>query len=127
VLLLMLVLSPPEHVERRMAIRDTWGASQASGAHRMPLVFVVGRTGRPAAQIDIASEHEIYADVVQADLDDSTANATRKTVAALQWASTYCAHAHFVLLASDDVLVDTFKLAAFLRLQLQQQPKQQLN
>ncbi|ELT87996.1 hypothetical protein CAPTEDRAFT_85504, partial [Capitella teleta] len=124
-LLLMLVMSEPKHVERRMAIRDTWGSSSSMHVrtstthetHSMPLAFLLGDSTEHTAQMDVAAEHNIYADIVQGTFLDSSTNLTLKTVAAFQWAKTFCSKAAFVMVATDEVLVDTYKLAPFLQVQ----------
>ena len=122
VLLLMLVLSQPKDVERRMAIRDTWGSRHHLPPHnRMPLAFILGDSTALTAQMDVASENNIYADIVQGSFIDSSTNLTLKTVMAFQWTRTFCPRAAFVMVATDDVLVDTYKLAPYLQLQHQEE------
>ena len=114
VFLLIAVLTAPGNVGRRMAIRDTWGASYNLPNYAMPVIFLLGDTSDFTAQTDIHSENKIYADIVQETFVDTYFNMTLKTVMAYKWARTFCSKADFVLVTTDSVLVDTFKLAPYL-------------
>ena len=114
VFLLIAILTAPGNVDRRMAIRDTWGASYNLPNYAMPVIFLLGDTSDFTAQTDIHSENKIYSDIVQESFVDSQSNLTLKTVMAYKWARTFCPRADFVLVTTDSVLVDTFKLAPYL-------------
>lgn len=116
-LVVMMVMTLPNHVDRRMAIRDTWGAAYNLPHHAMPLVFLLGDTTDLNAQTDIASENSIYGDIVQGRFMDSESNLTMKTVMAFTWARRFCSTADYVLIATDTAIIDTFKLVPYLLLQ----------
>ncbi len=115
VFLLMLVRTTIAHVDRRMAIRDTWGASYNLPSFFMPIIFLVGAAKDAAEHKEILMENQIYRDIVQEEFTDSYGNSSVKAVMAYKWARTYCPHAEFVLVTNDDVMVDVFKLVPYLQ------------
>ena len=106
-------IDSPANVDRRMAIRDTWGAASLPN-YAMPVIFLLGDTNDFTAQTDIHSENKIYSDIIQESFVDSHSNLTLKTVMAYKWARTFCPRADFVLVTTDNVIIDTFKLAPYL-------------
>ncbi|XP_074385914.1 beta-1,3-galactosyltransferase 4 [Zonotrichia albicollis] len=113
--LLILVPSAPPHLQRRLAVRDTWGGPWAgSGAPPARTVFVLGTPGDPREQRELLAESRQHGDILQGDFADSYANLTRKTLLLLRWARACCAAAPFLLKADDDVFVNVPAVATYL-------------
>jgi len=113
---LIVVCSAVENIDRRNAIRSTWGDTGRLTAAGVSLVFLVARTdpGRspPGIERRVAAEYRHQGDVVQADFIDDYVNLTAKTVAALRWAARACPRVSYVMKSDDDVYVN---LAALTR------------
>jgi len=111
---LIAVCSAVENIDRRKAIRSTWGDAALLAAVGARLVFVVARTdptrSPPGIALRVVAEHRRRGDVVQADFVDSYANLTAKTVAALRWATRACPRVRYVMKSDDDVYVDVAAL-----------------
>lgn len=108
--MLILVSSAPSNVEKRHAIRQTWGfyARKANVA----LAFVLGAS--PATmRITVAAEDALFGDLVVGNSIDSYANLTLKTLSMLEWANTYCRHSPRLLKTDDDVFVNVPRLLRF--------------
>ena len=100
--LLIAVKSAPDHVQRRRAIRRTWGAPRSDVRH----VFLLGmRAGEHELQRAVRYEAEEYGDIVQAYFQDSYYNNTLKTMSGLRWSAERCADAEHTLFVDDDMYV----------------------
>jgi len=112
--LLICVCSAVENIDRRKAIRSTWGDSALLSAVGARLVFVVARIdptrSPPGIRRRVVAEHRRQGDVVQADFVDSYVNLTAKTVVALRWATRACPRVRYVMKSDDDVYVDVAAL-----------------
>jgi len=102
--LLMMVTSAVKHVDRRNAIRQTWGNVDLMRRYNAKLIFLLGQ-GRDQ-QSQIQSENQLYRDIIQEDFEDSYHNLTLKTVMGLKWMSIFCPHAKFILKTDDDIYVN---------------------
>ena len=111
---LITVCSAVENIDRRKAIRSTWGDTVLLTASGVRLVFVVARTdpvrSPPGIERRVIAEHRRKGDVVQADFIDNYVNLTSKTVAALRWATRACPLVRYVMKSDDDVYVDVAAL-----------------
>ncbi|XP_013387972.1 uncharacterized protein LOC106157012 [Lingula anatina] len=109
VMLLIVILSTYQNIDRRRMIRTTWGARE-----RLPesvrLAFIFGRSVDDPLDKEIAREGALYNDVIQYDFAESYQNLTLKSLSILRWATEHCPHAQFVLKADDDVLILPEKL-----------------
>ncbi|NXV58540.1 B3GT4 galactosyltransferase, partial [Molothrus ater] len=115
--LLVLVPSAAPHLQRRLAVRDTWGGpwpGEPSGAPPARTVFVLGTPRDPQTQRELLAESRQHGDILQGDFQDSYANLTRKTQLLLRWARACCAAAPFLLKADDDVFVNVPAVATYL-------------
>ncbi|XP_021344919.1 beta-1,3-galactosyltransferase 5-like [Mizuhopecten yessoensis] len=121
VYLVILVPSIQTHVEERRAIRNSWG-SVARGNHwprhhvntTVKLVFLFGKDPAMKNNRVAQLESEMYGDVVQGDYVDTYANLTRKMLMGLNWVSSYCTDAEYVLKADEDTFVHIPKLVSVL-------------
>jgi len=111
---LIAVCSAVENIDRRNAIRSTWGNSTLLSAAGVRLVFVVARTdptrSPPGIQGRVVAEHRRQGDVIQADFIDDYVNLTAKTVAALRWIVRACPEVRYVMKSDDDVYVNVAAL-----------------
>jgi len=111
---LIVVCSAVENIDRRKAIRSTWGNSTLLSAIGARLVFVVARAdptrSPPGIERRVVAEHRRQGDVVQADFIDDYVNLTAKTVAALRWAARACPRVRYVMKSDDDLYVDVSAL-----------------
>nr|XP_040026288.1 lactosylceramide 1,3-N-acetyl-beta-D-glucosaminyltransferase B [Gasterosteus aculeatus aculeatus]XP_040026289.1 lactosylceramide 1,3-N-acetyl-beta-D-glucosaminyltransferase B [Gasterosteus aculeatus aculeatus]XP_040026290.1 lactosylceramide 1,3-N-acetyl-beta-D-glucosaminyltransferase B [Gasterosteus aculeatus aculeatus]XP_040026291.1 lactosylceramide 1,3-N-acetyl-beta-D-glucosaminyltransferase B [Gasterosteus aculeatus aculeatus] len=120
VLLLLFVKTSPENIDRRNAIRSTWGnetyIQNALGA----TVKVVFALGRPAAEQEeggtgLVHEDRLHRDLIQQDFLDSFHNLTLKLILQFHWMHTRCPHARFLMTADDDIFVHMPNLVSYLR------------
>ena len=117
----VLVHSHPSNVEKRAAIRGTWGvgvrtgvwadgrrvtAAVADGATKMYLVFVVGRSTTLADDEQSSWESEQYEDIVRGDFVDAYENLTLKSLLGLKLMAEQCPSARYVIKTDDDVIVN---------------------
>ncbi|XP_035271640.1 lactosylceramide 1,3-N-acetyl-beta-D-glucosaminyltransferase A-like isoform X2 [Anguilla anguilla] len=122
VLLLLFVKSSPKNVERRGAIRATWGnetyVRRELGA-AVRVLFALGvhpdARERAAVQRDLLREDALHGDLVQQDFLDTFHNLTAKLLLQLRWAHARCARARFLMSADDDVFVHMPNLVRYLQ------------
>lgn len=122
VLLLLFVKSSPENVERRQAIRSTWGNEtyiQEELGVTVRVVFALGVLPDPlrrhSIQQKLRREDMIYHDLVQQDFMDTFHNLTIKLLQQFRWAHAHCAHAGFLMSADDDIFIHMPNLVHYLR------------
>ncbi|MBN3278758.1 B3GN5 glucosaminyltransferase, partial [Polyodon spathula] len=122
VLLVLFVKTSPENLERRQAIRSTWGNEEyihselkasvkvvfALGVHKHPLQ-------REVIQRYLEREDRQYGDLIQQDFTDAFHNLTLKLIMQFKWAHMYCGHAKFVMSADDDIFIHVPNLVKYLQ------------
>lgn len=122
VLLLLFVKSSPENVERRQAIRSTWGNEsyiQEELGVTVRVVFALGvhpdPLRRPTIQQKLRREDLVYHDLVQQGFMDTFHNLTIKLLLQFRWAHANCAHAGFLMSADDDIFIHMPNLVRYLQ------------
>ena len=108
ILLLIIVISAPEHFAHREAIRSSWGAS-SQYKHTVTL-FLVGLPEDPATRTRVEEENAAHGDVVLNNIIDHYENLSLKTLSAFHWFQTFCRRAEFLLKVDDDMFVQVDKI-----------------
>ena len=108
ILLLIIVISAPEHFAHREAIRRSWGESNQY-KHTV-ISFLVGLPEDPATRTKIEEESEAHSDVVLNNIIDHYENLSLKTLSAFHWFQTLCRRAEFLLKVDDDMFVQVNKI-----------------
>ncbi|KPP61088.1 UDP-GlcNAc:betaGal beta-1,3-N-acetylglucosaminyltransferase 4-like [Scleropages formosus] len=117
--LLLAIKSTAIQVDRRMALRGTWGKQGIIEGKQVKLVFLVGQSPDTVKGYSLQKlleyENKQFGDILQWDFLDSFFNLTLKEVHFLRWFSQECQAAQFVLKGDDDVFVHTRNLLEFLK------------
>lgn len=130
VLLLLFVKTSPENIERRNAIRSTWGNEtyiQSILGVTVRVVFALGAPhpnppkkedmpgSREDIQVRLVLEDRQHGDLIQQDFLDSFHNLTLKLILQFHWMHRRCAHARFLMTADDDIFVHMPNLVSYLQ------------
>ncbi|CAI5641753.1 lactosylceramide 1,3-N-acetyl-beta-D-glucosaminyltransferase B [Oreochromis niloticus] len=130
VLLLLFVKTSPENIERRMAIRSTWGNEtyiQNTLGVTVKVVFVLGavqtketeplwsKSSGVGFQYQLIQENRLHGDLIQQDFLDSFHNLTLKLIMQFHWMHSRCPHARFLMTADDDIFVHMPNLVSYLQ------------
>ncbi|XP_075471638.1 beta-1,3-galactosyltransferase 2-like [Ascaphus truei] len=112
--LIILISTVAGDIEKRDAIRITWGneAIDTGGSIIRLFLFGVNDTGKHVA---ILNESQKYHDIIQKDFRETYRNLTIKTIMGMEWVSTYCPHANYVMKTDTDMFVNTEHLLNLLR------------
>ncbi|XP_076149760.1 lactosylceramide 1,3-N-acetyl-beta-D-glucosaminyltransferase B [Alosa pseudoharengus] len=122
VLLLLFVKSFPQNFARRQSIRLTWGNERYIDSElgvSVKVLFALGvhphLKDRALIQSQLFREDQMYHDLIQQSFIDSFYNLTTKLLLQINWAHTYCSHAHFLMSADDDMLIHMPNLVTYLK------------
>ncbi|KAI9563616.1 hypothetical protein GHT06_011080 [Daphnia sinensis] len=105
-MVVVIVVSAPNHFEKRQLVRQSWASRLKWGRH----VFLTGQTSNMTWQKKIEHESQSFGDIVQLDMMDSYRILTVKSVALLHWAKHFCDRVPFILKCDDDVYINTVRL-----------------
>ena len=114
--IVFLIKSSPEHFDRRMGIRNSWGFGKRFFDVPTRTIFLLGVHPEDLElQYKINSEAEKHKDILQADFIDSYYNNTIKTMLGFKWAVNHCANSKFYMFVDDDVYVSVKNVLRFVR------------
>jgi len=110
--LLITVISAPDHVAEREAIRKGWGDTATKMA-KVAIIFIVGLQEDKVA--DLEEESDQNGDLVITEHLDSYNNLTLKTMAAFDWMLTFCPQTEYLLKTDDDMFIQVRRLMVMIR------------
>ncbi|KAK2152457.1 hypothetical protein LSH36_328g03042 [Paralvinella palmiformis] len=120
--IVLLVHSYHDFVERRQAIRDTWGGAavrrQWPGkpfSEQVRIAFVFGLHRNLVSDQELWKEESRYGDIVQGRFVDDYRNMTLKSLLGLKWVTKYCSMARYVIKSDDDMIINFPYLLSILR------------
>ncbi|XP_069109766.1 lactosylceramide 1,3-N-acetyl-beta-D-glucosaminyltransferase B-like [Argopecten irradians] len=113
VFLLFVVKSKCDHLQQRIAIRQTWGNEHNLRGVSIKTVFVLGTPVNGSLHF-IRNEIKRYNDIILMDFHDTYFNNTLKTSTAFNWISEFCPYARFIVLIDDDFFVSLNTLISYL-------------
>lgn len=115
VFLLVLVSSGASgevHVQKRMAIRQTWG-KPTGGEKQFSVTFFLGKTHELSIDSERLKEAAKYRDMIIGDFPDTYRNITKKLLMAFKWASEQ--NYDYLLKTDDDVYINIPSLIQWIR------------
>lgn len=107
-LLVLLVITQPQDVARRQAIRHTWGNESLVPGVSVLRLFLTGVHPQFTSPLQHLLEEEsfIYRDIVQQDFLDTYNNLTLKTLMGMEWVSKFCPNVPYVMKADTDIFLN---------------------
>lgn len=130
-LFIILVLSSPTNVQKRNAIRKTWGRDENWNFFgRRPVVlrkqsyrtaFVIGTSSSPNITLEIRKEISTYHDILLGNFTDSYKSLNIKVFMALKWSLSI--NCKYILKADDDIYVNVPQLSMWLDNKYSKLPK----
>lgn len=114
--LILMVPVSPNDVERRNAIRQTWGSEKLVLGQVVETVFIMGVPGDDAEQQQerLKQESQQHRDLIQSNFQDSYHNLTIKTMVMLEWLAKNCARSSFVIKIDTDMFLHVNNLVKLL-------------
>lgn len=113
--LIYIIKSAPEHFNRRIGIRNSWGYEHRFSDVEIRTVFLVGERNDSQLQVALKNESLKYGDMIQGNFKDSYYNNTFKTMLGMEWAVKYCKNSKFYMFVDDDFYVSTKNVLRFIR------------
>ena len=99
----------------RQAIRHSWAsATQANTVPYVRYIFLLGSASHAQEQKKIDFEQARHNDLLQKDIKEDIANTTLKTIMGLEWVSTECQRARYVMKTDTDSFVNIALLMSVL-------------
>lgn len=95
--------------EARQAIRNTWGKEDFLPGVKILRLFFLGVDSKlnTDAKQALLRESQEFHDIIQQDYMDTYKNLTTKVLMGLNWITTYCPHAVYVMKTDSDMFVNT--------------------
>ncbi|XP_070501525.1 uncharacterized protein [Chironomus tepperi] len=105
--LLIIISSAPENYEARKAIRYAWGDTGLYD--QVQFAFIMGKS-ESAQESKIVDEIVKYGDIIRGKFMENEENLTTKSILMLEWISSNCENARFILKTDDQTFVNIDKL-----------------
>jgi beta-1,3-galactosyltransferase 1 len=112
--LLMMFFSAPNDFKQRRYTRERPASVTQWHGHEIRHVFLLAETDDVRTQRKIEQESKKYGDIVQFGFKDAFRNLTLKISAGLDWVTTYCPDARYVLKTDQDAAVFPRRIINFL-------------
>ena len=109
-LYVIMVKSAISNLNRRRAIRDTYGQRNLFADVKYRVVFLVGTSADFLTSRDLRDEAAEFDDVIQGDFTDHYHNLTLKGVMGLRWFKEFCSNSSILINIDDDVFLNMFGL-----------------
>lgn len=108
---LILIVSAPENIKNRQAIRETWcnPVLYKHSHNAWQCLFLIGQSDSQDLQIIVQAEFQSFRDILSGRYKDTYRNLTYKVMQGFHWASQFCP-AKFILKTDDDCFVNTHNL-----------------
>lgn len=108
---MIFVFSAPNNIDRRQAIRQTWG----NYAHKqgINLLFIIGKSVIKSEMDTIKKENRIFNDILQGSFIDSYNNLTLKTMTMIKWVADNCSNVKYIFKSDDDMLINMRRVILF--------------
>ncbi|XP_030809460.1 LOW QUALITY PROTEIN: beta-1,3-galactosyltransferase 2-like [Camarhynchus parvulus] len=107
--LVLLISTTAAEVERRNAIRRSWGSEGAVLGADVIRLFMLGSDTEGDGDV-LLRESEQHHDIIQQDFLDTYNNLTLKTLMGMSWVASYCSDTRFAMKTDSDVFVNTMHL-----------------
>nr|XP_020647203.1 beta-1,3-galactosyltransferase 2-like [Pogona vitticeps]XP_020647204.1 beta-1,3-galactosyltransferase 2-like [Pogona vitticeps]XP_020647205.1 beta-1,3-galactosyltransferase 2-like [Pogona vitticeps] len=106
--LVLIVITQPQDVARRQVIRQTWGNESSVPGVSILRLFLTGVHPQFVSPLQrlLEEESSIYRDIIQQDFLDTYNNLTLKTLMGMEWVSTFCPNASYVMKADTDIFLN---------------------
>ncbi|KAK7486262.1 hypothetical protein BaRGS_00022432 [Batillaria attramentaria] len=114
VLMIVMITSTVEAIDRRQAIRETWASITKNNTGEVRHVFLLGVTPDKEATERLRKEGALYGDILIADFRDVYTNLTLKTMVGLRWITANCGQARFFMKTDQDMYIFMDHLLALL-------------
>ena len=109
-------MSRPEDQAKRDKLRlTTVGLTKNNSNPKFQHAFVVGGPALASTQRLLLEENSKHGDIIQQSFIESYFNLTLKTLAALEWGTTFCPGAKWIMKVDDDVYVNMDQLTEVTR------------
>lgn len=108
---LILIVSAPENIKNRQAIRETWcnPISYKHPQNAWQCLFLIGQSHSRDFQKSLDDEFNSFRDIISGSYIDTYRNLTLKVMQGFHWSSRFCP-ANFILKTDDDCFVNTHNL-----------------
>ncbi|XP_043938447.1 beta-1,3-galactosyltransferase 2-like [Protopterus annectens] len=114
--LVLLILSHVGEFANRTAIRQTWGNERLVPNVSVVRLFLLGMPThfKEECQHKLDEESMLFHDIIQQDFMDTYLNLSIKMMMGLQWVSTFCPNAAYIMKIDSDMFLNTEYLVKFL-------------
>jgi acetylgalactosaminyl-O-glycosyl-glycoprotein beta-1,3-N-acetylglucosaminyltransferase len=118
---LVVVISAPNHFDKRKIIRETWLRKLKIQSNLKSLTmsgfgFIVGLTEDRNTKMRIKGESDLYGDILKINMVDNYYNLTLKTAGLINWIHNRCSKVDFVVKVDDDVFINVQNLISLIKI-----------